>query len=324
MSDDIKEDQDGDIEAGYFENYQIQPGDLETLGRDIDELVESELVDASVLDEVRYVTHDSGFLYVFTRGQHEPNDRFKVEELPSASTTGFKIFKIPHSGFIGKKREDYIGATAWLLCDEVESTAVNARKFPNENVLYQPELSQPDHVLDVISISPFTAYKKAQTGPYNYKTDMVFHEAGHIEQRRFENWQIGEPNISIFPTGAQREKFLAGLRRAICFPSGLTDELAPELTVRAIAEMYAMLIDREGAKHFDPVHYGVQGTRDKALAVQIQGQSLQELFGKKGKTWPPGPHFIGALLVSMLESVFPDFADRKKFVRDCLDPKPRP
>jgi hypothetical protein len=131
-------------EAKYFEHYEVKSSDLEALQQGIDTVANSQLFEEGVLDNIRFVTYDSKSLYIFTRGDHAANETFTVEEIPSTSKTGFKIFKTTHGGFIGRDKEDYRGARAWLLCDEIETTAVNARKFPNPNILYQPGFSLPD------------------------------------------------------------------------------------------------------------------------------------------------------------------------------------
>src|SRR5918999_1789375 len=89
-------------EAKYFETYEVKPSDLEKLQQGIDTVADSKLLEEEVLDNIRFVTYDSKSLYIFTRGEHATNERFTVEEIPSTSKTGFKIFKTTHRGFIGR------------------------------------------------------------------------------------------------------------------------------------------------------------------------------------------------------------------------------
>lgn len=306
----------------YFENYEVKPNDLEVLGNDIDELAASQLVEEDVLKEIRYVTYDSKYLYVFTRGEHASNEQFQVEELASASTSGLRIFKIQQSGHIGKTRDDYTGAKAWLLCDEVETTAVGARKFPNENTLREPERpDQPEMILDVVQIAPLEAWNKIQKGQFNYKTDMVFHEAGHIEQRRLEEWQLGNPILEDFPSEEAKSRFLRVVQETNVLPDKHKDLVIQNINRTALAEMYAMVIDSEGAKKHDPVGYGTGKTQNRTLMNALATEPVEEGVLKEF-TWCLGQqHFTGHLLVHVLEDRFPDFAERKQFARDCLDPK---
>ncbi len=306
----------------YFENYEVKPNDLEVLGHDIDQLAASQLLEEDVLKEIRYVTYDSKHLYVFTRGVHDSNERFQVEELPSSSTSGLRIFKIPHAGHIGKTRDDYTGAKAWLLCDEVETTAVGARKFPNENTLREPERpDQPEMILDVAQIAPLEPWNKIQKGQFNYKTDMVFHEAGHIEQRRLEEWHIGDSMIGEFPSETQELRFLSVVRETNVLPDKHKDLVIQNINRTALAEMYAMVIDSEGAQRHDPVNYETGKTQHRALMNALASEPVEDGILKEF-TWRLGQqHFTGHLLVHFLEDRFPDFAERKQFMRDCFDPK---
>lgn len=149
-----------DHEIEYFETYKIKESDLNTLSEGIDLCEDSGLFEEGVFDHIRFVTYDASHLYVFTTGEHASIDGIAVEEISSTSQTGYKLFKIKHSGFIGRNRDDYRGASAWLLCDELEKTGVNAKKFPNENVLMQPDLPQPIKILDVVRMAPEEPYHK--------------------------------------------------------------------------------------------------------------------------------------------------------------------
>lgn len=305
----------------YFENYEIKTSDLETLGQDIDQLAASGLVEDQVLQELRFVTYDSSYLYVFTRGAHASNDRFEVEELPSTSTSGLRIFKIPHSGAIGKTRDDYKGARAWLIRDEIEETAVGAQKFPNQNILDEPELPQPERILDVAQVAPIEPYNKIQKGRFNYLTDMVFHEAGHIEQRRLQNWQIGEGPLGDFPSEAQKEKFLSIVKESRVFPDAVKGLVISNINESGLSEMYAILIDSEAAKEHESVRSQTRKTKFKKWMTMLSSDSVDESELEEFNSYTKSRHGIGELLVHVLEDRFPDFAERKQFVRECLDPK---
>ena len=305
----------------YFETYEVKSSDLETLQQDINTLVKSGLFEKVILDEIRFVTYDSKYLYIFTRGQHATNEKFCVEEISSLSKTGFKIFKIAHSGFIGKDRDDYRGAMSWLLCDEIETTSVNAKKFPNENILYQPDLSQQKKILNVVSMAPKEPYDKIQKGRFNYLTDVIFHEAGHIELRMLENWQGGEEKIATFPSAEQKEIFLSVVRRTNIFPEWIVNLIIENINIRAIREMYPMLIDREAAKRYDVQKFNDENNVFKKTLVKIQSEHRNQKFIVRFKKSLKNSHITGRLLARILEERFPDFNKRKKFVRSVLKRK---
>lgn len=306
-------------EAKYFETYEAKQGDLVALQQGIDTLVESGLIEEEVLKEIRFVTFDSDNLYVFTRGEHVSNDRFNVEEIPSSSQTGIRLFRIRHSGFIGRNREDYRGARAWLLCDEIETTSVNARRFPNENVLYQPELPQPAEILDVVSLPPFEPYDRIHQGRFNYLTDAIFHEAGHIEHRRLADWQQGEEPIADLPSEEQRARFLAVMRRTRILPQWVVDLIAENVGRRTLGEMYAMLIDREGARRYDIQIFHSRNREFERRLVDIESQSADQEFVGRFRQSLESAHMAGHLLVRILEEQFVDYAERSRFVRSALE-----
>lgn len=316
----MEQTQEGQLGADSFENYEIQRGDLETLAHDIDALAESELLEEGILDELRFVTYDSQYLYVFTRGEHRSNEAFTVEELPNRSKTGFRTFKIPNPGTYGKKTEDYRGARASLYCDELESTAVD-----------KPEGS----ALPVVSMAPFGPYQKLQKKGSNYITDVVFHEAGHIEHGDFEAGHRGEADPP-FPTEEQKMKFLSAIQSSKLFPEWMKAKLIKKMSEEepreeemeygyeetifgTICEMYAMLIDREGKKRYDVVGFTREDTKFSSMMqdLWIDPPDPEEL-GKfeASLRWA---HPIARLLVRVLEEQFPDFKERKKFLRSVLD-----
>jgi hypothetical protein len=306
-------------ELKYFETYQIKNSDLEEISRGIENIAESNLFEDGILDEIRFVTYDSKKLYVFTRGHHATNENFSVEEITSSMKNGFRIFAIHHSGFIGKKQSDYRGAKAWLLCDEIETTAVYAKKFPNENILYEPDMPQPKEILDVVSMAPKDPYEKIQKGKFNYLTDVMFHEVAHIEHRRLENWQEGEEKTEVFPSGQQKESFLSAIRKTKIFPQEIISLIIENIDKRTIEEMYAMLVDREAAKRYDVQKFEDENAHFQKMITDLQNKnSNQEVFTQFQERLQ-FPHVTGRLLVRILEDQFSDFHDRKKNIRSILE-----
>ena len=313
------------VEVGktYFEQYEVKENDLMTLSRDIETVVDSDLVDASIFDDLRFVTYDSQYLYVFTRGEHASSGRFTVEELPTNNNAGMRLFKIIHSGFIGRDRESYKGARAWLLCDELEQTAVNAKKYPNENVLYQKDLAQPEDILRVVSMAPAEPYNKIQKGRFNLLTDVVFHEAAHKEHEMLDHWQKGEDLVPAFPSKEAETRFLDEIKQCGLFPQPIMQLIFESITRRAVCEMFAMLIDNEAAKRYDQVRFSSASTNFEVLKNQLWQDPVEpQVFGRftQELKWE---HCVGRLLVRMLEARFPDFVERKEFVRSILDRHPR-
>ncbi len=302
----------------YFETYEVKNSDLEYLLQGIDTLGESALLEEGILDDIRFVTYDSKYLYVCTKGEHASTDVFRVEEIPSLSKTGFRIFKVEHSGFIGRNRRNYRGARAGLLCDEIEKTAVNAKKFPNQFALYNPEHPQPKEILDVVSMAPFEPYHKIHQEKFDYLTNVIFHEAGHIEKRHLENWQEGEEQIDAFPSQEQKEKFISVIRQTKIFPEEMINFIIENITYKAINEMYPMLIDQEGARRYNQEQVNQTEKDFHRTFADIQNALADRQFMEHFKEILESGHTIGRLLVRILEEQISDFKERKAFVRLIL------
>ncbi len=306
-------------EIKYFKNYGIKRSDLKSLCQGIDTVAKSKLIETRVLDNIRFVTYDSKNFYILTRGEHASNAKFKIEEISSLSKTGFRIFKVSHSKRVGENKEDYRGARAWLLADEIETTSVNTNKFPNENILYQPDLPQPKEILDVVSIPPLEPYEKIHQGYFNYLTDVIFHEAGHIEQRRLENWQTGEGRIKSFPSVNQERKFLEVIQKTKIFPERATAIIIKNITKRAIQEMYPMIIDHEAAKKYDKQKFNSDNQEFKKTLANIRSEPMSHKLQKRFEETLKNEYTTGRFLVRILEEQIPDFAERKKFIRSVLE-----
>jgi hypothetical protein len=307
-------------EQKYFEEYRVQESDLDTLQDGVDLLAGSGLIEEGVLDDIRFVTYDGRSLFVVTRGLHVSTEEFAVEELPSKSESGFRVFKTAHSEIVGQDRGDYKGAYAWLLCEELETTAVGANKYPNENVILQPELPQPSEILDVVRMAPFEPYTRIHEGDeFNYLTDVIFHEAGHIEHRRLEAWQEGEDEVQIFPSNKQKEEFLSVVYRNKIFSSWVTDIIVESIHKGTINEMYAMLIDREAAKRFDTKRFDEDNKAFKKALNDIPESDTDKVGVERLKKWLESGHITGRWLIRILEDELPDFDDRKEFVRSIFD-----
>ncbi len=308
------------VQEKYFENYKIKKKDLKILTKGIDLLYQSGLVDQKVLDNVRFITFDSEYLYVFTRGKHSSTKKFEVKEISSQSKTGFRIFKIKHLGWIGKRKKDYQGAHVDLICKEVEKTAIKAKKFPNERILYGSYF--PEKILETVSIPPYEPFIKIHKKKFSYLTDLIFHESAHIEHRRLENWQLGEKEIVTFPSKEKENEFLKVIRKTKVFPRWFVNFLTKFLSRQVLNEMYAIAIDREAGRRYDFKRFK-QEEKDFS-------KFLNDLKNKKKKLINPklpfynyyqiyeafwSHHTIGRLLVRILEENFPNFEERKNFLQ---------
>lgn len=301
-----------------FEHYEATDTDINTLLADINTLAESELVDTDVLDQMRFVTFDAHYLYVCTKGDHTSNERFSVTKLNVSNASGFQCYKIRHSGVIGIRPRDYRGARAWLLCDELETTAVGARKTVNHKRFFDPELTHPDRILDVVSMAPVGPYTKIHNGRFNYLTDVVFHEAGHIEHRHVIQWETEESTRHVFPTDAQKQRFVSHIQETRLLPEWVIEELVNHIDIGSISEMYAMLIDREGAKRYDSSRYAQDNSEFESFRAHISGISPNDSLKEEVQKYLASCHNTGRLLVRVLEEQFPAFDSRKNFVRSVL------
>lgn len=186
-------------------------------------------------------------------------------------------------------------------------------------MLYQPELPQPKEILDVVSIPPIGPFNKIHQGRFNYLTDLIFHEVGHIEHRRLENWQEGEAPVKDFPSDEQKEKFLSVIRQTEIFPDWITDLIIQSINRAAIEEMYAMLIDREAARLYDIQSFDTKNRQFEEVLTGVQNEPPSQELVEHYKRLLKDRHVTGSLLVRILEEQFPDFGERKKFVRLILE-----
>lgn len=166
-------------------------------------------------------------------------------------------------------------------------------------MLYEPNLPQPKDILDVVSIPPYTPYTKIQKGRYNYLTDLLFHEAAHIEHRRLRNWQHGEGIVDVFPSDEQKEKFLSLIRDTKIFPEWLVNMIVSNINERAISEMYAILIDREAARRYDVQRFDRENKEFQENLKELQNKPRKKKLDRIKKRLK-SPHTLGRLLVLIL------------------------
>jgi hypothetical protein len=171
-------------------------------------------------------------------------------------------------------------------------------------------------------MSPEEPYNRIQYGAYNYLTDVIFHEAGHIEHRRLENWQIGDGIIETFPSEEQKEKFFSVVRQTKIFPKWITDQVIENTTTGAISEMYPMLIDREACKQYDQKRFEQENSEFQRMLANLQDESTNPNWVEWFKNSLGWHHTTGRLLARVLEDHFPDFGERKRFIRSVLERKP--
>lgn len=261
----------------------MREDDLVVIAKELDILVGSGLFLDKVFEKIRFVTFDSENLFIFTRGQHFSTTSYVVKELLSGSAKGFHLFKIKHDGSIGKDEKDYQGGRAWFLRPELEETVSDQEKFFNM-------FGDPSLILDVVKITPPSRFIEINQDKWNYLTDVVFHEVGHIEHRRVIDWRPGRIKTEYFLTPDKEQEF-KGL---------ISDQFAKDhLDEESFSEMYPIMIDMEAAKRYCPEH----------LAKLRENLSEYKADSK---------HVIGRRLAWSLEETIPDFHTRKQKVIELL------
>lgn len=301
----------------YFKSYKIKENDLVELGEGINILYKSGLVNPKIIKNIQFVTYDSEHFYVFTTGSYKSKENIEVNKIKSTNKS-FKIFKIKNPKNLGRSKNDYRGARAWLLSSEIEETADRIEKFPNENILYEPEKLQPKMILDIISIPPVEPYKKIQKNKFNYLTDLIFHEAGHIEHRRLRNWKGKDSSKHTFPSDEQKNKFLSLINSSNILPKKITNTLIKNINKNSISELYTIMIDHEAAKRYDAHRHRVNNKNIEinSLIKEINANQKKEKRGRMDDKY-----IYAKLLLKILEKSFPNFDKRKEFMNSILSQK---
>lgn len=303
----------------FFETYQIRPEDLATLQDGYDMVVDSGLVDVSIFDDLRIVTYDSNYFYILTKGEHVSQHGFIVENKETTNKSGFKLFSIPHHGSIGRKRDDYQTARAWICFDEVEKTQIGGKKFPL--FLQDRKLHS---VLSAVFIPAKTAYIKRHRGEdmFPYFEDCIVHEVGHIERRLLDLGDDKPP--PAFPSPEQEKRFRDMVETNQKFHVWVKNMILRLISEDSLHEMYAIMIEREAKKRYHPDFIS---KKDSELAIVLsQLHPFEESKENARNVWALSvvnnffreSHVNGELLVHVLEEQFPDFAERKAFVQSVL------
>ncbi|MDP2676426.1 MAG: hypothetical protein Q8O83_01950 [bacterium] len=266
----------GETEEAYFKSYEMGEDDKEVLLESAKTLFSLGVLGKETLDDLRIASFDSKNFYVITKGEHQSTDEFKVEDA-SQNEKDFHIYCIGHGKNFRKR--DYAGAGAWYEVPELEETALNAKKVPNPKVLENKE-----KILKAILIPPKEVFERIHGSRFEYDTDLVFHEAGHIEEMLLRDWP-NEGEIPAFPSEKQRREFMKTL------------DITQDIDRATIGEMYAMMIDREAKRQLGFEH----------IDMDDEAQKMIDSSHKKGY-----------LLAKALEEKYPDFIERKKWIQSLM------
>lgn len=127
-----------------------------------------------------------------------------------------------------------------------------------------------------------------------------------------------------FPSAEQEEKFISMVSKTKLLPKWAVDLIFTNFSQGDITGMYAVLIDNEAAKRYDSQTFDNGNRAFQKMIVDIQSESPDQetiqLFIKR-LSEAETHHGKGVVLVRILEEQFPDFHERKKFVRSVLERK---
>lgn len=86
--------------------------------------------------------------------------------------------------------------------------------------------------------------------------------------------------------------------------------------------MYAILIDREATKRYDPKKFEQENVKYQKILTILKNQNIKnEKVKKLLEKLLNSSHSVGLALVLILEEQFPDFRERKEFVCSVIEHK---
>lgn len=281
-------------------SYKVSPLDLETIIQGLCDLRACRLVQSCVFDHLRVVTYDQRFLYIITQGVHTSTSRVHVAQDTRVVHAQWKVWYMVHDGTIGQTLEDYRGASAWMLCEKIETTAVGAKRFPNGHYATARGRGEPANILDVIEMSPPGAFMQYHRSTYDYLCDVIAHELGHIDHRRVRAWQ----RTHGYQFSLTHEGFDAfeKLVTSSSFHGPIDPRKVLRQCINAVWEMYAMTVDQEAKRRFRHKRWQEE---HKSMTTARKRQLVQE----------GSPHSVGTYLAHLLIDAIPLYSDRMGFLR---------
>lgn len=85
--------------------------------------------------------------------------------------------------------------------------------------------------------------------------------------------------------------------------------------------MYAILIDREATKRYDPQKFEEENAKYQEILDSLSNQNINNEQSKELEKLLNSSHSVGLALVLILEEQFPDFRERKEFVCSVIEHK---
>ena len=323
-----------------FSDYRITEQDLADVIRGADMLQESGIYDPELIQTIRLTTFDCEYFYVVTHGTHRSAEGIVVDDasasgeigellsrVQSQSEHGFKIYRIPHDGAVGSSEEDYEAGAAGFF--EKSKSIIDATTF---GVVTRPHIWLPiiEKIYPCPHIPPATPYHEVQQGRWDYWQDIFFHEVGHNEQHHCMEIDYDEVGIG---GSAEFEAQIRGyIENTHVFSPALAQSLLRHIDGNALSEVYAQMMDRQGARYLESCGVYPKGRlahRLEALhqrleagfeaMVKERGSEEFNLLGlKENERGVFKCHPAGVMWVSILEEQIPDFNQRRNFVQTYL------
>ncbi|HET8575444.1 MAG TPA: hypothetical protein VFM02_04755 [Candidatus Paceibacterota bacterium] len=288
-----------------FSKYLFSESDKDALLEGIQDVYQSGIFDAGTLKDLRLVTFDSQHYFVFTKGKHLSTEKIRVDLY--AEGFGFHVYQIPIQN---AQNLDYGGATAWFEESVIEDTAVKAVRVKNPKIL---EPTQKNCILKTVLIPPKQAFVALHEDAFDYKTDLIFHEIGHVEEMLLRDWP-NEGYVTPFPSNDKKEKFFSRIRSTSLIPSEVLNLFFQTFSRASLGEMYATMIDREAKRIFSPEKMRKD---DASFLESLKNLGVGELK-KKVKPVVKDPHQTGYILSILLEFRIPDFSKRKAWLQNLM------
>lgn len=133
-----------------------------------------------------------------------------------------------------------------------------------------------------------------------------------------EDWRVGDGLREDFGSDQKRKEFESVIRKTGILPEWFVDLIMENLSRGAITEMYPMVIDREAAKRYDEEKFDRDNKRFQKIFGSVNSGVDPEMLDWIKSSIKTDRHFTGRMLVFILEEQFPDFIERKKFIRLVL------
>lgn len=296
-----------------FESYEINHEDFEVVTEETEQLFKSSLLEPETLKNLRVTFFDSKNFYILTNGGHKSSETVEVEELPITSKADLRMYKVPHGEEFGKDVKDYKGGHAWFESPELEETAVGAEKVLNPKTR-SADTKTP--ILKTILLPPPSPFERLHGNRYDYKTDLLFHEAAHIEEMLIRDWP-NKGEILPFPREKDLQEFSRIVESSAFIPPTVSGEIMKKFDRATLGEMYAMLVDREAKRQYIPQQIRRDDEEFDKNLEQFAKLGTEKSKDKVSEALDSS-HKKGYILARILEKQIPDYKERKNWIRKLM------